>query len=59
MTAIYFNLCMRGVCWVALCAWPDQLGREKKECTGLDTTHLHVVLLQWQFKLVVSWAQLT
>ena len=34
--------------------WPDQLGREKKGSstvqilvyTGLDTTHLHVVLLR-------------
>ena len=53
MTATYFNLCMRAWCMLGCLVWPDQLGREKKGSstvqilvyTGLDTTHVHVVLL--------------
>ena len=49
MTATYFNLCMRGVCWVALCGQTNWVGRRMdlvQVYTGLDTTHLHVLLLR-------------
>ena len=47
MTATYFNLCMRGVCWVALCGQTNWVGRRRDLVQFkswfilvFDTTHL-------------------
>ena len=54
MTATYFNLCMCGVCWVALCGQTNWVGR-RRDLVQFKSwfilvltlrTHLHVVLLR-------------
>ena len=60
MTATYFNLCMRGVCWVALCGQTNWVGRRRDLVQFKSLfilVHLHVpTVITWQFKLVVLWA---
>ena len=65
MTATYFNLCMHGVCWVALCGQTNWVGRRrdlvqfKSWFILVSTLPFTCSVITWQFKLVVSWASLT